>query len=142
MRQRGAYARGWRTRAHDEGGPWLAARRADAPQHRDAQWREGCFQVHDMTRPTRLIQAQGYRAPRDAGASSATALESTLDLQRFTTESYPEVERPRAWREALDRMGLQTGALATGRALHGTIKTQTSIGGFDLSLLASVAQTL
>ena len=142
MRQRGAYARGWRTRAHDEGGPWLAARRADAPQHRDAQWREGCFQVHDMTRPTRLIQAQGYRAPRDAGASSATALESTLDLQRFTTESYPEVERPRAWREALDRMGLQTGALAAGRPLHGTIKTQTSIGGFDLSLLASVAQTL
>ena len=66
-----------------------------------------------------------------------------LDLQRFTTESYPEAERLRAWTGALDRVGLRSSTSADEvRSLHGTIKSQTSTGGFELSLLTSVAQTL
>ncbi|WP_183796836.1 acetamidase/formamidase family protein [Paraburkholderia fungorum] len=65
-----------------------------------------------------------------------------MDLPRFTTESYPEIERPRAWREALDRMGWRSVAILSARALHGVIHAQRSIGGFELSLLASAAQTL
>lgn len=65
-----------------------------------------------------------------------------MDLLRFTTESYPEIERPRAWREALDRMGWRSVAILSARALHGVIHVQRSIGGFELSLLASAAQTL
>jgi acetamidase/formamidase/AraC-like DNA-binding protein len=65
-----------------------------------------------------------------------------LDLLRFTTESYPEVERVHAWTEALDRLGLRSDIAHAARPLHGTIKSQTSAGGFDLSLMTSVAQTL
>jgi acetamidase/formamidase/AraC-like DNA-binding protein len=66
-----------------------------------------------------------------------------LDLLRFTTESYPEVGRLRAWREALERLGLRSDtAHDTARSLHGTLKSQTSTGGFELTLLTSVAQTL
>ena len=54
-----------------------------------------------------------------------------LDLQRFTTESYPEAERLRAWTGALDRVGLRSSTSADEvRSLHGTIKSQTSTGGF------------
>ena len=71
--------------------------------------------------------------------------EPTLDLLRFTTESYPEVERLRAWNQALDGLGLRSDLTRTtpaARTLHGTLTSQTSSGGFDLSLLTSVAQTL
>jgi acetamidase/formamidase/AraC-like DNA-binding protein len=61
---------------------------------------------------------------------------------RFTTESYPQAERLRAWRDALERLGLRCGPLPATRALHGMIQAQTSIGGFALSVLTSVAQTL
>jgi acetamidase/formamidase/AraC-like DNA-binding protein len=67
-----------------------------------------------------------------------------LEPLRFTTESYPQAERLRAWRAALDGLGLRSsgGASQGARALHGTIESQTSIGGFSLSVLTSVAQTL
>jgi acetamidase/formamidase/AraC-like DNA-binding protein len=65
-----------------------------------------------------------------------------LDLLRFTTESYPEVERVRAWSEALDRLGLCGNLGTSARTLHGTMTSQTSTGGFVLTSLASVAQTL
>ncbi|MBB5443692.1 MULTISPECIES: acetamidase/formamidase family protein [unclassified Paraburkholderia] len=65
-----------------------------------------------------------------------------MDLLRFTTESYSEAERLRAWVKALDTMGWRSGAIASVRALRGTIVAQRSPGGFDLGLLASVAQTL
>jgi acetamidase/formamidase/AraC-like DNA-binding protein len=65
-----------------------------------------------------------------------------LELLRFTTESYPEVERARAWNAALDKLRLRSDPVHPAHALHGTIKSQTSMGGFDLSLLTSVAQTL
>src|SRR5258708_23972173 len=68
--------------------------------------------------------------------------EPALDLQRYTTESYPEVERLRAWNQALDWLGLRGAMARPARALHGTIKSQTSAGGFDLSLITSAAQTL
>jgi acetamidase/formamidase/AraC-like DNA-binding protein len=66
-----------------------------------------------------------------------------LDLLHFTTESYPEVDRLRAWGEALDRLGLRCDTPATGsRALHGTIKSRKSTNGFELIALAAFAQTL
>ncbi|MFC0399880.1 acetamidase/formamidase family protein [Paraburkholderia rhizosphaerae] len=67
-----------------------------------------------------------------------------MESLRFTTESYPQAERLRAWRAALDRLGLRSsgGALHGTRALHGTIESRTSIGGFSLSVLTSGAQTL
>ncbi|MFM0200641.1 acetamidase/formamidase family protein [Paraburkholderia fungorum] len=65
-----------------------------------------------------------------------------MDLLRFTTESYPESERIHAWREALDNMGWRSGAIPSARALHGMIQARRSIGGFDLNLLASAAQSL
>ncbi|HEY3598943.1 MAG TPA: acetamidase/formamidase family protein [Paraburkholderia sp.] len=65
-----------------------------------------------------------------------------MDLLRFTTESYPEAQRLRAWHDVLDGLGLRSGAIRSARALHGTIQSRTSIGGFDLSVLNSVAQTL
>jgi acetamidase/formamidase/AraC-like DNA-binding protein len=65
-----------------------------------------------------------------------------LDALRFTTESYPERERPHAWRAALATMGLRASAIPAVRALHGTIESQTSLGGFELSVLASVAQAI
>ncbi|RKP49768.1 acetamidase/formamidase family protein [Pararobbsia silviterrae] len=65
-----------------------------------------------------------------------------MELLRFTTESYPRVERLRAWRDALERIGLQASALGPERELNGTLHSRTSIGGFDLSVVASVAQTL
>jgi acetamidase/formamidase/AraC-like DNA-binding protein len=89
-----------------------------------------------------LIGQQGYRAPREKRALTAMSPESTLEALRFTTESYPERERPQAWRAALEAIGLRTSAMPSARTLHGTIKSQTSLGGFELSVLASVAQTL
>ncbi len=65
-----------------------------------------------------------------------------MDLLRFTTESYAEVERLRAWGEALGRLGLRSDTVPARRALHGSIKSRTSASGFELSVLASVAQTL
>jgi len=38
-------------------------------------------------------------------ASCRFLLEFCLDLLRFTTESYPEVERVREWSMVLDRLG-------------------------------------
>jgi acetamidase/formamidase/AraC-like DNA-binding protein len=67
-----------------------------------------------------------------------------LEPLRFTTESYSQGERLRAWHDALDGLGLRSSGRApqAARALHGTIESQTSIGGFALSVLTSVAQTL
>ena len=66
-----------------------------------------------------------------------------MDLLRFTTESYAEVDRLRAWREALDRLGLRCGApQAAARPLHGTIKSRKSTSGFELIALAAFAQTI
>jgi hypothetical protein len=66
-----------------------------------------------------------------------------LDLLRFTTESYAEVDRLRAWNEALDRLGLRCGApQAAARHLHGTIKSRKSSNGFELIALAAFAQTI
>ncbi len=67
---------------------------------------------------------------------------TALDQLRFTTESYPEAERHRAWREALARLGLATAAIRDRHGLRGTLKTQTSIGGYELTLVTSVAQTV
>jgi AraC-like DNA-binding protein len=69
--------------------------------------------------------------------------EPRLELLRFTTESYAEVDRLRAWREALDRLGLRGGASqAAARHLHGTIKSRKSGSGFELIALAAFAQTV
>jgi acetamidase/formamidase/AraC-like DNA-binding protein len=68
-----------------------------------------------------------------------------LEPLRFTTESYPQAARMRAWRDALDGIGLRSsvaGMSQSARALHGIIESRTSIGGFALSVLTSVAQTL
>ncbi|AME25508.1 MULTISPECIES: acetamidase/formamidase family protein [Burkholderiaceae] len=65
-----------------------------------------------------------------------------MDLLRFTTESYPEVERVREWSTVLDRLGWYSRLNASDRTLHGTLTSQTSTGGFELTSLASVAQTL
>jgi acetamidase/formamidase/AraC-like DNA-binding protein len=68
-----------------------------------------------------------------------------LEPLRFTTESYPQAARLHAWRDALDGIGLRSsvaGAPQSARALHGIIESRTSIGGFALSVLTSVAQTL
>jgi acetamidase/formamidase/AraC-like DNA-binding protein len=68
-----------------------------------------------------------------------------LEPLRFTTESYPQAGRLRAWRDALDGIGLRSsvaGAAQAARALHGIIESRTSIGGLSLSVLTSVAQTL
>ena len=66
-----------------------------------------------------------------------------MDLLRFTTESYAEVDRLRAWNEALDRLGLRCGApQAAARHLHGTIKSRKSSNGFELIALAAFAQTI
>lgn len=61
----------------------------------------------------------------------------------FTTESYAEVDRLRAWNEALERLGLRCGApQAAARHLHGTIKSRKSSNGFELIALAAFAQTI
>jgi hypothetical protein len=66
-----------------------------------------------------------------------------LELPRFTTESYAEVDRLRAWSEALDRLGLRCGTpLAAGRPMHGTITSRRSTSGFELIALAAFAQTI
>lgn len=66
-----------------------------------------------------------------------------MDLLRFTTESYAEGDRLRAWGEALARLGLRCGApQAAARALHGAITSRRSASGFDLIALASFAQTI
>nr|WP_074773535.1 acetamidase/formamidase family protein [Paraburkholderia fungorum] len=66
-----------------------------------------------------------------------------MDQPRFTTESYPEAEQHRAWREALARLGLATTATTRNRhGLRGTLKTQTSIGGYEFTLVTSIAQTI
>lgn len=99
-----------------------------------------------MTGPAQRFRDDRYRVPReahgDAHASLPMAPEQALDLLRFTTESYPQIERTRSWCEALDRIGLRAGAFAPQRELHGTLHSRTSIGGFDLSLLTSIGQTL
>jgi acetamidase/formamidase/AraC-like DNA-binding protein len=94
------------------------------------------------SRPIILIDQQGYRAPREKRALAATSPESMLDALLFTTESYPERERPRAFHAALATIGLRTNAMPSAQTLHGTIQSQTSLGGFKLSVLASVAQTI
>ncbi|MGF6596697.1 acetamidase/formamidase/AraC-like DNA-binding protein [Paraburkholderia sp. GAS448] len=66
-----------------------------------------------------------------------------MDLMHFTTESYAEVDRLRAWNEALERLGLRCGApQAAARHLHGTIKSRKSSNGFELIALAAFAQTI
>ena len=66
-----------------------------------------------------------------------------MDLLHFTTESYAEVDRLRAWSEALDRHGLRCGVpQAAARPLHGTIKSRKSTSGFELIALAAFAQTI
>jgi acetamidase/formamidase/AraC-like DNA-binding protein len=66
-----------------------------------------------------------------------------LELLRFTTESYSEVDRLRAWGEVLDRLGVRSDAVHSAtRPLHSTIKSRKSTGGFELTLLTSFAQTL
>ena len=64
-----------------------------------------------------------------------------MDLSRFTTESYPEAERARAWNAALDRLGWCGRLGAPEHTLHGMLTSQTSMGGFELTSLASVPQT-
>ena len=90
------------------------------PHVRCHRWREGCFK---------------------ASCLAAFIVEFYLDLLRFTTESYPEVERLREWSAVLDKLGWHSGINAE-RTLHGTLVSQTSTGGFELTSLASVAQTL
>jgi acetamidase/formamidase/AraC-like DNA-binding protein len=69
--------------------------------------------------------------------------EPGLELLRFTTESYAEVDRVRAWNEALERLGLRYGApQSTARHLHGTIRSRKSSNGFELIALAAFAQTI
>jgi acetamidase/formamidase/AraC-like DNA-binding protein len=66
-----------------------------------------------------------------------------LDLLHFTTESYAEVDRLRAWNEALERLGLRCGtSAAAARHLHGTIRSRKSSNGFELIALAAFAQTI
>jgi hypothetical protein len=66
-----------------------------------------------------------------------------LDLLHFTTESYAEVDRVRAWSEALDRHGLRCGVpQSAARPLHGTIKSRKSTSGFELIALSAFAQTI
>ncbi|MDX6502050.1 MAG: hypothetical protein QOG23_5310, partial [Blastocatellia bacterium] len=66
-----------------------------------------------------------------------------MDLLHFTTESYAEVDRLRAWSEALDRHGLHCGVpQAAARPLHGTIKSRKSTSGFELNALSAFAQTI
>jgi acetamidase/formamidase/AraC-like DNA-binding protein len=61
----------------------------------------------------------------------------------FTTESYAEVDRLRAWNEALGRLGMRCGApQAAARHLHGTIKSRKSSNGFELIAVAAFAQTI
>jgi hypothetical protein len=69
--------------------------------------------------------------------------EPGLELLRFTTESYAEVDRLRAWNEALERLGLRYGApQSAARHLHGTIRSRKSSNGFELIALAAFAQTI
>src|SRR5258708_25315170 len=69
--------------------------------------------------------------------------EPGLELLRFTTESYAEVDRLRAWGEALNRLGLRCGAPQIAACLlHGTIKSRKSTSGFELIALAGFAQTI
>lgn len=66
-----------------------------------------------------------------------------MDLQRFTTESYAETDRLRAWKAELGRFGLRSGAPgAAAPHLHGTIRSRTSTNGFELIALAAFAQTI
>jgi acetamidase/formamidase/AraC-like DNA-binding protein len=66
-----------------------------------------------------------------------------LDLLRFTTESYTEVDRLRAWSEAIDRLGLRCDVPhAAVRPLHGTIKSRKSTSGFELIAIAAFTQTI
>jgi acetamidase/formamidase/AraC-like DNA-binding protein len=63
-------------------------------------------------------------------------------MRRFTTESYPERERLSAWCTALETVGVRTRTAAFARPLHGTIESLTSIGGFELTVIASLGQTI
>ncbi|PLZ00146.1 AraC family transcriptional regulator [Burkholderia sp. WAC0059] len=65
-----------------------------------------------------------------------------MDPLLFTTESYPEAERRAAWCEALGRLGLRAQTFDRTRAPHGTIRSLTTVGGFCLSAVVSVAQTV
>jgi len=66
-----------------------------------------------------------------------------LELLRFTTESYAETDRLRAWSEALDRLGLRGGVTrAAARSSHGIIKSRKSSSGFELIALAAFPQTI
>ncbi|MDQ7978294.1 acetamidase/formamidase family protein [Paraburkholderia sp. SARCC-3016] len=66
-----------------------------------------------------------------------------MELLRFTTESYAEVDRMRAWSEALEAVGLRCGARQAGaQHLHGTIRSRKSNNGFELIVLAAFAQTI
>jgi acetamidase/formamidase/AraC-like DNA-binding protein len=66
-----------------------------------------------------------------------------LELERFTTESYAEADRLRAWNDALGQLGLRCGApLATASHSHGTIRSRKSSNGFELIALAAFAQTI
>ncbi|MGI4856434.1 MAG: acetamidase/formamidase family protein [Janthinobacterium lividum] len=64
-----------------------------------------------------------------------------MEVLRFTTESYAQSERVRAWRTVLARLQL-CARPADGSGLHGTLTSQASMGGFEWTLLAATAQTL
>ncbi|MDB5789209.1 MAG: AraC family transcriptional regulator [Caballeronia mineralivorans] len=94
------------------------------------------------TRPRRPITPDGAKVASDSPILALFLGEPCLNLSRFTTESYLEVERVRAWSAALDRLGWSRRLGASEQALHGTLTSQTSMGGFELTSLASVPQTL
>ncbi|HTJ95751.1 MAG TPA: acetamidase/formamidase family protein [Pararobbsia sp.] len=66
-----------------------------------------------------------------------------MELVRFTTESYAEADRLRAWSEALEGLGLRGGVpRVTARTSHGTIRSRKSSSGFDWIALTAFAQSI
>ncbi|MEA3117274.1 MAG: hypothetical protein QOI13_544, partial [Paraburkholderia sp.] len=90
-----------------------------------------------MARPKLLFIQQGIH-----GRHARQARETKLDALRFTTESYPERERLHAWRTVLETMGLRAAEITSTRLLHGMVESRRSTGGFELSVVASMAQTI
>lgn len=64
-----------------------------------------------------------------------------MEPLNLTIESWPRADRPHAWRDALERLGLRA-AVDASRPLHGTVRSLVSTGGFGFARLSSVAQVL
>ncbi len=66
----------------------------------------------------------------------------TLQLEQFTTESYPVHQRPQAWRAALEPHQLRACETPSAAPLHGRLAAGRTARGVGLARVASSPQTL